>query len=83
MQASDKLPIFHGFASIENCKGSVVVTYAGNMGATIDKNVKPCVDAVLGKGSFRQLEKAGKSSGSPDYLFQLEIPLDTFNAIIR
>ena len=76
---SDKLPLLNGFTGILKRGEMIVISHAGNMGNTIKDDVKPNVDAMLGKGSFDKLQPLGTASGAPDYLYELKIPIDSFN----
>lgn len=77
-----KFPMYNGFTRI-NVKGTnVIISHGGNMGNSEQRNVKPNVDGLLGKGTYDRLRKVGVPFGSPDYWFTLTIPKDQFSSIV-
>ena len=80
-----KFPIYNGLTSINlNTKDNVVVIeHTGNMGNTVDHEVKINVNNMLGRDAFNALRKAGKEKGAADYLYTLRVPKADFDAIIK
>jgi hypothetical protein len=60
-------------------KDTVEIKHGGNMGNSVEHNVKPNVDERFGKGTFDKLaSKATKVSGSPDYAWSMHVPASHF-----
>ena len=58
--------------------GIVSVEHRGNMGNTIDRDVRPHVDKMLGAGVFDALRANGNEGGSADYMYTLTAPISTY-----
>lgn len=83
MKFSDDGYIFNGLTTIKLTNGGkdVLITHTGNMGNTEDRDVRPNVDGVCGKGAYNQLRKVGKAEGSPTYLFTLQVSKEDFDKV--
>lgn len=67
-----------GVTTIYVKKKSVKVVHHGNMGHTVEHNVKPNVDSLLGAGMFDKI-KAGafnEDIGTADYSYILEARIE-------
>ena len=58
--------------------GIVSVEHRGNMGNTIERDVRPHVDKMLGIGVFDVLRANGNEGGSADYMYTLTAPIHTY-----
>jgi hypothetical protein len=85
-----KLALLHhnGFGEVRLRGKEVFISYGGNMGATVEGQVKPNVDEMLGQGAFDALkkhahfykDKAGNVHDAPSYSYILVVPFGFYNA---
>lgn len=68
----------YGLTSIYKGKEAFAIVHMGNMGNTIENQVRPNVDKMLGQGAFDYMASVGKADGSPDYQYTLTIPREDF-----
>jgi hypothetical protein len=73
----------YGFTEIYTDHSNLIIDHGGNMGNSVERDVKPNTDKILGKGAFDFLSKYGKPfkdkfgnvHSSPDYSYVLIIPI--------
>jgi len=77
-----RVTLHHGLTTIYIGARKTVVYHGGNMGNTIDRSVRPNVDAILGKGTFDKLRKLGTEDGSPDYMYTLTLTTKDYLSVV-
>lgn len=71
----------YGLTHIEISARKVVIAHGGNMGNTIDRDVRPNVDRLCGEaGVFNRLRKLGLEDGSPCYMYTLTLKMSDYLA---
>jgi len=72
----------YGVTTFRIFSDKITIDHTGNMGASI-QDVRYNVDRALGDGAFNSLRALGQEKGSPDYLYSLTIPDQSFPSSLK
>ena len=80
-----------GCTAIERDEEETVVIHMGALGHTEENNVRPAVDAILGKGKFRKIrpyarwerDRTGTPHQHPEMIYAFRLSNELFDSLVN